>query len=178
MSRWAAAVVLFTAAALTRETALLLPAALAIQSLWHLRFRQVAMLAIPFGTFLAWIALVRIRVGAFPFGAHEGVMEAPFAGMVHALTSGDLNGTGTTVAYSAMCLGVGVVALLRARHDALAIVIAVQLVFATVIGRLVWRDWGAFGRVLLPLGAFSIVALAGSVRKQVRETQTEAPMCR
>jgi hypothetical protein len=160
------AIALFALAALTRESLLLVPAALALDSMRRRAWRDVVLLALPFVAFASWLAVLRLRVGAWAWDAGDGRLSAPFAGLVDALQSGQLNGTRTTFMYAAMCGVLGVIAILRARHDVLASVIGLHLAFATTMGTLVWRDWGGFGRVLLPLGALSLVAIAGSVRTE------------
>ena len=153
------ALVLFAIAGLCRETLLLVPAALFLGELLQRRIRHAALLAATFAPYAAWIAFVRVRVGAWPTDASHGRLGLPFIGVVDGLSQAKFE----SLPYAVLCLAFGGAALVISRNDPLRIVVAVHLAFSTVIGHVVWMTWEGFGRVLLPLNALALVMIVGKV---------------
>lgn len=174
-----AAVALFCLAALTRETMVLVPLALAVWS-WRreprrARSADVALVAIPAAVLAVWYVIVDLRVGAWPFtGGPTGTFGLPFAGMYHQMS----RWTGS--AADLLALGGGLVLVLLAfrseRDDPLRPVLVAYLLFAPLMGSAVWRRWQDFGRPLLPLYAFALVLVAGyaTAHRTAQEPQSEA----
>lgn len=161
--RPASAVALFALAGLCRETLLLVPAGLALAALWQRRGRATTALAASALPYLAWIAFVRVRVGAWPTQAGDGRISAPFSGFVVGLRDAAARHGSDTILYAVLCLAIAVFALVLARRDALFPVVALNLVFATTMGHFVWETWEGFGRVLLPLDALALVMICGHI---------------
>lgn len=161
---WAAAG-FFTLAALTRETNLLVPAALALAGLvrWSRPIRELAILTTPAVAWLAWAAVVRGRLGWWPWaGGSCRVAGAPFAG----LGPGSGHWPSPPVTEMAMLVAVGVLVaacLIWRRGDDLTWVVVAFAVLAALLGECVWRRWEDFTRPLLPLFALGLVALASPV---------------
>ncbi|MEY2434907.1 MAG: hypothetical protein QOC92_4632 [Acidimicrobiaceae bacterium] len=158
--RGVTALLFFTLAGLARETFLLVPAALALSALWNRRFRDAAMLAASSVGWIAWIAIVRLRAGAWPTDAGQGRLTRPFAGLATALRE-----TTQESVLPYLLLGAIVVAavVLLCRSDVLCSVVLVHAAFASLMGERVWFDWQFFTRVLLPMYALGFVAILGRV---------------
>jgi hypothetical protein len=148
------AIVLFSVAALSRETLLLFPLTLAVWELWSHRDRVARQLAIPLAVYAAWIAIVFARVGALPVGARQGVLGLPFVGLSRAM--GRWTPISAQVALSLLALAI--VAAIRLKHPALRLFVATHVVFAALLGQLVWASWRDFSRVLLPLAVLGALA--------------------
>jgi hypothetical protein len=172
------AVVAFTLAALTRESSLLVPLVLIVVDLPRIRSREVGravrLLIVPFVAYGGWITFVRYRVGSWPFSAPSGgLTTVPFGGLVDALRlSSD---RGSTAVWAAVGVVVFVGALVWGRRDLwydTAIAFAVLGVFA---GGTVWQRPDYFGRVLLPLYAYSAIVLGSSLwrRRFAERTQVD-----
>lgn len=162
--RTAPAVVLFALAALTRETMLLVPAVLLVIDLLVGRRRQAALLVIPLATWIAWVAVLWVRIGALPTGPGQGVLTFPFVGVVEGL-SNSIAGGGAfyAVLFSALIL----TSVALAPRDPLSWVALAYLGFATLMGPMVWASWEYFGRILLPGGAFALIAVVGHIAEGV-----------
>jgi hypothetical protein len=153
--RTVVASVLFAAAALGRETMLVVPLVLACTT--RDRRRRLACAA-PFVVVAGWFALVRVRLDAWPWAAAGGRLTAPFVGLARSLDQwetpfGNALAYGITVAV--------VVALFLWRRDELSAWLA--LAFGAVgacMGVALWTRWDGVCRVLVPLYAFAVVALA------------------
>ncbi len=125
----------------------------------------VRLLAIPIAVYVGWITFVRIRVGAWPFTARSGrLTPVPFGGVVHTIRYSPYRGSAVPWIALAVLLVVG--AVMRGRHDAwfaTAIAFAVMGVF---LGWNVWQRPDDFGRVLLPLYAYSVILIASALWEQ------------
>ena len=155
------AIALFGLAALTRETSLLVPGALALGALRRRDVRAVGSLALPVLPLLAWYLVLRVRLGAYPFDAGNGRLGRPFAGLLTAVSG--WSDPAADWAFLSVAAVIAVWVVLRCRDDPLAPVVAVHVAFATLLGADVWASWKYFGRVLLPLMAFGMVAIIGQV---------------
>jgi hypothetical protein len=154
------AVIAFTLAALTRESMLLVPVALAWLEVWRKpersTVRALRPLIIPFVAYVAWISFVRVRLGVWPFEARsQRLTLVPFAGLVHSVQHS--SDQWTAVAWVVIGLLVVVSALWWGRHDELYAVVVAFLVMAPFLGADVWRRPADFGRVLFPLIVYSAV---------------------
>jgi hypothetical protein len=175
----AGAVVAFTLAALTRESMLLVPAALAGLELWRRpsreTLRDIRALAIPFVAYAAWINFVRVRLGVWPFEARsQRLTPVPFAGLIHSVRQSSDHWT--AAAWVVIGLLVVVSALWWGRHDELYAVVVAFLVMAPFLGSEVWRRPGDFGRVLFPLIVYSGVLLLDALWRRAKQPESLAPV--
>jgi hypothetical protein len=150
---------LFALAGLCRETLLFVPAALVLTALRGRRVRDASLVAATAVPYAVWFVFLRWRIGAWPTDANQGRLAAPFVGVAEGLASANSG----SVPYAALCVMVGVGALVVGRRDPLAIVVASHLVLGAIMGDEVWISWEFFGRLLLPLLAFGLVTIAGKV---------------
>ena len=149
-----AAVALLTAAALTRESTMLVAGAITLVGLWHTRSpRALLPTVVPLGAFVAWNVAVRLMVGASILDADEGALTAPASGLL------DGAGLWTTIEVgTALAVGVSFVLLLAVSDQVLRTVAVVHLAFAVLMAEIVWKVWWGFGRVLLPIQVLALVA--------------------
>ena len=147
------AIVLFSVAALSRETLLLFPLTLAAWELWSHRPALALRLTVPVGVYCAWVAIVFVRVGALPIDAREGRLGLPFVGLMHAV--GHWSPLSAKVALSLVALTI--IAAARLQRPVLRLLVAAHVVLATLLGELVWLSWRDFSRVLLPLAVLGAV---------------------
>jgi len=152
--RWPA-VALLTAAALSRETLVLVPLTIAVVELARRRPRPS--LLVPPVVLGGWYVVVRARFGYFPFSAGRGRLSAPWTslGAVAHWGAGD-----AAFAVLGVALLLGGFRRLPGTYRA---VTAGYVALALVMGPDVWRDWWAFSRPLLPLYA---LALLGCLPRQ------------
>jgi hypothetical protein len=154
--RWQA-VACFTLAALCRETLLLVPAVLALHGLIEQRrLRPFLPLLVSPALFAGWVVVVNVRTGAWPTQASTGRLAPGFRGVVeatYALGTGDY----VVIALSAV---VAAAVVWRARYELVGWMVLAHLGLASVLGERVWRSWHDFGRVLLPMAVFGLIALA------------------
>jgi hypothetical protein len=133
------AVVLLCLAALSRDTCLLVAAALLLDEVWSSRSLRKSwpMLAAP-ATYLGWLVVVRARVGAWPT-AYHGNLSLPFVGLAQQIGRGwSLNGAmGATLTLA--LLGA---AALRRPPRLLALILGLYASMAACSGALVWASWG------------------------------------
>ena len=80
----------------------------------------------------------------------------PLLGLVHALS----HPSATTLVFVVASIGLGVAAIVMSREPLLRWLVVSHLAFAAFMGETVWSDFDGFGRVLLPLVAFGILAVA------------------
>ena len=154
-SRRGTAVLALSAAALTRETMLFGVAALALWELWEQRHhlavgvRRAALLAIPFAVYAAWIVVVRLRLGNWPFNRSNDRLGFPGAGLVDGLGRAD---SPSTIGFWVV-VGVALVvtALVAARTDPLTWIATTFLVLGVVLGPDVWITNAGYQRTLVPL---------------------------
>ena len=162
-SRWA--VLALTAAALTRETSLLVPAALIAVEIarvgWRAAWPRVRCLWVPFVTYAAWITFVRLRFEAFPVTARRGRLTAvPFGGVFDMLRDSPYKAAAPWFISGVAMLVATIMVGRRDRWFVTTIAFAVMGVF---LGRYVWQRPEDFGRVLLPLYAYSAVIVASAL---------------
>jgi hypothetical protein len=149
------AIVLFSCAALSRETLLLFPLTLAAWELWSRRPNLAARLTIPVAVYAAWVAVVFVRVGALPVDARDGRLGLPFVGLFDAIAH--WSPLSTRVAMS--IVGLTIVAAVRLKQPVLRLLVAVHVVLAALLGELVWLSWRDFSRVMLPLAVLGAVVV-------------------
>jgi hypothetical protein len=166
------AIACFAAAGLCRETLLLVPAVLVVLALVDRQIRTAVSVATAALPYLLWVVVVRLRIGAWPTGSEGGrVSLVPFGGMVRAMsgwTAGD-------VAFALLVLGAGTAALVLTDDRSLRWLIGAHLILAASLGAQVWTRYADFGRVLLPLGALSLLALAPARLGPAREGAVQRP---
>lgn len=180
----APAVLLCTAAVLTRETMVLVPLSLAAWRLSASRNREARreirwLVVAPPAALGAWYTVVRLRVGAWPFtGSPGGTFGWPFGGLLHELTRWGHPLSDLVALLVGLALATVVVQRRRGASDALVFVVVAYLAFAPLMGPAVWRRWEDFGRPLLPLYAFALVVVAEAVqaRRADREVQVMSSM--
>jgi hypothetical protein len=162
----------FAAAGLCRETLLLVPAALLLHEVVRggNRVRAVAAGLVVVAPYAGWVLALRAILGAWPSGTVDGRLSVvPFAGLVEAVPSW----TALDLLFVAAVLGPAVLALARRAGDpGLRVVVAVHLLLAATLGEPVWASWRDWGRVLLPLTAVALVALAA--RRPIPEEAADA----
>lgn len=156
------AIALFSFAALSRETLLLIPLTLALWELWSHRGRSAFRLTIPLAVYGAWIAVVVVRVGALPEDAGDGRLSLPFVGLAHAM--GHWSPVSTGVALSLVALAI--VATARTKQPVVRLLVWAHIILAALLGELVWASWRDFSRVLLPLAVLGAGALWPSTRAE------------
>ena len=163
-TRWAIAA--FACAALTRETSLLVPAVLIAMDLPRVRRRPgwptIQLLLVPFVAYAGWIIFLRVRVGAWGFAARSGrITPVPLGGLVHSFRYSPYRASAVPWIAVGLVVLAGAVAL--GRRDiwyGTAIAFAVMGVF---LGWNVWQRPDDFGRVLLPLYAYSAIVLGSAL---------------
>ncbi|MEY2570961.1 MAG: hypothetical protein QOE63_1311, partial [Acidimicrobiaceae bacterium] len=156
--RWPA-IVAFSLAALTRETTLLVPAALALDELVRHR-RIILRLAIPFATYAAWVAIVRARVGFLPSDGGGDNFTLPFVGLADSVPH-----WGTPEIASVVLLGVLVIVAWSRLPAIGRLVVALYLALFTVLAVYAAAFWWAFGRILLPAYVIAMVELLPRLRR-------------
>ena len=171
--RWAA-VGLFAAAGLCRETMLLVPLGLALHVIWEQRSLRPALpLAAAPLAYAAWVAIVTVRIGAAPDGGSQ--LSAPFAGMAEGIGHWHLAEYPTAALVAA-----STVVVFRRGYGWMKAVVATNLAFASLMGTVVWFQWWGFGRVLTIIPVLALVALArprtaeASAAEDAAEAESEA----
>jgi hypothetical protein len=122
------------------------------------RVRRVAPLVVPFAVYASWLVIVRVRVDAWPVAGRAVRLSAvPFAALAHEVPRFE------EPASTWLWLIVGALlvtsVLWRARKDPLTSMVVAYATFAAFFGTDVWRRWQDFSRPLLPLYAYSVLAL-------------------
>ncbi|WP_426573120.1 hypothetical protein [Aquihabitans sp. McL0605] len=152
------AVALLTAAALTRETMVVVPLGLGLAHLIERRTPIGAIkLAVPAVAYGAWIVIVHARIGAWPSDyAQTGDLLAGFqAGFPH----------WHLAEWAAALLLVGSAAVVAVRGTTWMRAIAVLYVpLLAVANHQVWWVWLGFGRVAVLLPVFALIALGTPIR--------------
>ncbi len=153
---WAA--LAFVLAGLSRESLLLVPVVLGVWLLSQRRLdrRDLWPLAAAPGAYLAWMLVVRLRLGTGPEQvARQTSFSVPFVDLAR-----HVGGFGP-VEWMVAVLGLGLVvaALLRAPRDVCTWLAVAYLAAGTALNSWLWESWQGFSRVLLPMYAFSILAL-------------------
>lgn len=154
------AVALFCARVLTRESALLVAAGLALQLAVNRRLGAALRLTpIPL-VLAAWLAVLRLRLGAWPWDASAGRLGPPLVGFLENVTARwTVQNAGVLLLYAVAVTG----ALLVARRDHLTLIVVVHVAFATLMGRYVWHEVLGHARVLLPMCVIAVIAVAGGL---------------
>lgn len=150
------AVACFAAAGLCRETVLLVPFVLMVTSALAGRWRRAVGAALAAAPYVVWVLFLKARIGAWPEGSVEGRLSVlPFGGMLDAV------GTWARAewAFAALLLVLAVAGLVLGRRSGLRALIGANLALAATLGEPVWHRFPDFTRVLLPLGALSLLAV-------------------
>lgn len=150
------AVVLFSLAALGRETMLIAPGVLFLCDVVAGRRSRLAPMVVPPLVWATWVGLVWWRIGALPTAEGDGALALPFRGVVAGLTDPILPGGHI---WALAFLLVGVLAAVRAPRDHLTGITLAYLAFGTMMGQRVWVSWEYFGRILMPAAVFGILAV-------------------
>lgn len=146
------AIALWVAAVLTRETTILIPAAVALADLLaSRRLRSIALAAVPAAAYIAWNLVVRALLGESASGGGANQIGPPAFGLIAALPGWHLLEVVTAI----VTVGAAVV-LWRTGNRHLRAITIVNVVFLSLMGRVVWADWWAFGRLALPLVALAV----------------------
>ncbi len=146
----------FAAAGLCRETLLVVPFVLMMTSVLARRWRRALGAALSAAPYVVWVVVLRWRIGSWPQGSVDGRLSlVPFGGLV------DAAGTWARGEYgsAALLLGLAVAAIALGRRSGLRAVIAANLALAATLGEPVWHRFPDFARVLLPLGALSLLVV-------------------
>jgi len=106
--------------------------------------------------YVGWVLFLKVRIGAWPEGAVDGRLSIlPFGGMFGATDSWAIAELG----FSVLLIGLAVAAIVLGRGSGLRAIVAVQLALAATMGSAVWHRFPDFGRVLLPMGVISLLAV-------------------
>lgn len=158
------AVALFTLAALGRETAVLVPGTLGVLALHRGDWRAAGRLVMVPAAMTAWYLLLQLHIGAWPWEASHGRLRPPLAGLV--LAARDIwTDPGMQLLFLALPVLAVVAAVVLARRDELVVIVLVHAAFAMLLGEYVWAEVEFYSRVLLPMYAFAIVAVARSFER-------------
>lgn len=165
--RPSASAALLAAAALARETLLVVPAALlAASGRSGTRTGRTALL-VPFGVAAAWVIAVRWRTGAWPLAAASSQrLDLPLRGLIAASTHWDDPVGAITFLGITGLVAAGALAIRHRRDPNLWLVVAGFVVLAAVMGEAVWARWEDFTRPLLALHVFGLVALMSPERRR------------
>lgn len=158
-SRGAWAVLCLGTAGLLRETLLIVPVVLAAVDLLRGRppMRSLVRAGLAGAPYVVWVLVLRAVLGAWPRGVVSGrISVVPFGGLVDGVSSW----TAADVAVAVAVLGSAVVAVVRTEEAWLRGLIGGHLVLAATLGEPVWVSSLDWGRVLLPMTVFALVALA------------------
>ena len=157
--------VFMSLAALTRESSLVALVPLGVvelvgshRSALVARVRRVTPLLVPFAAYASWLVIVRVRIHAWPVAGRAVRLSAvPFGALVHDVPRFLQPATTWLWFVVGALLVAGIV--VRGRKDPLSPIVVAYAVFAAFFGTDVWRRWQDFGRPLLPLYAYSVVAV-------------------
>jgi hypothetical protein len=160
--RPAAGIVLFSLAALGRETMLVVPAILALGEIIRRRLPSALLIGgVPALVWLTSTVAVNVRLGLHPLASgSSGEVVAPFTGLVHG--AAQWHHWFEPVILASVILATALVAALRPRDTVNRVVLAYGAL-AALLGTNIWAFWGNAARVLLPLHAFALLALARSL---------------
>lgn len=147
------ATVAFVLGGLTRETTLLIPAALLLRDLVTARRLSLRLLW-PFGAYAAWVVFVRVRVGVFPSEGGGDNFTLPFVGLRDSIPYWG------GAEWLSVALLIGLVLVAWPRLDSIGrLLIALHLALFSVLATYAAGFWWAFGRVLLPAYVIALVEL-------------------
>lgn len=158
-----AAVALFAAAGLARETLLVVPFVLMVLALRGRRWPHAVAAAATAVPYLAWVAFLVVRIGSLPTGSVPGRTSAvPLGGL-----AAEIGGWGPAdLAFAAVMIGLAVAALVVGRDSGLRPIIGAQVALATLLGAPVWHRFPDYGRVLLPLSVLSLLAVVPALAQR------------
>ncbi len=110
--------------------------------------------AVPAAVYLGWNAAVAQLLGVSSSGGASNQLGLPGAGILEVLPQ-------WTVLELAACtlLLIGATAAWRTGDHAARTVVAVNLGFASIMGGVVWAQWWAFSRPMLPIMALAVAGL-------------------
>ena len=150
------AIAAFAAAGLCHEALLICPLAVLVDE-WRARHdRSAVRWLVALLPFVAWVAYMHVRSGAWPTDNSPGNLGAPFVGLVSSIRDG-------WVPFDVACIVVivlaGVVSWTRLPGTAFRLTIIGFGLVAAVLGPKIWARWVEFGRVLLPVCALAVVAM-------------------
>lgn len=153
-------VALLIAAALLRESLLLVPAALIGFDLIVERrgWRSVGALSVPFLAYVGWLSVVWLRLGALPVDAGRGRLASPLTGVFDAASGWDA----TNMVCAAAIVGFGAFACWLGRREPLGWVAGAFVAASLAFGPDVWARVEDFSRILLPAVAAGGVVIASS----------------
>jgi hypothetical protein len=140
------AIVVLCLAALCRETTLLVTLALLLSLFAAGDRRRAVRLLIPFAAYMAWIAVVWLRVGALPNDAPQGRISVPPGNYLAVVGSWSW----VEVASAAIIAVLAVVAWRRAPCREIRLLVVLSALFAATFSPAVLRSWD-FARPLLPV---------------------------
>jgi hypothetical protein len=157
-----AAVALFALAVLGRETAVLVPGTLGLLALRGGRdWRGAGRLLVVPAVMAVWYVVLRVHVGAWPWEASSGRLRPPLVGIV--IAARDIwTDPGRELLFLTLPAVAVVASVVLARRDHLVAIVLVHALFATALGEYVWAEVDFHSRVLLPMYALAIVAVARS----------------
>jgi hypothetical protein len=159
------AAVAFCAAALGRETTLVVPVALLLVELSRrVPWRSLLPLGASLATLTAWTCVVRVRVGVWPSSAGDARIAPPWSGLTAAVGRWELLDAVVVVALMAALA----LALRRRPPPVIALVVILSLAGSLFLGWNVWERWEDVTRVLLPASAVAFVALLPATPSAVR----------
>jgi hypothetical protein len=154
--RWQA-VGWFVLAGFCRETLLLVPFVLALHGMVETRrLRPYLPLLVPPVLFGGWLLVVNLRTDGWPTQASAGRLAPGFQGLAEVAGRLDPDVVVVLVVLAVLAL----VVALRSRRSLAGSIVLVHVALASVLGEYVWYSWYDFGRVLLPLVVFGLIALA------------------
>jgi len=169
-----ASIVLFTLAALTRETTLVLVAVVGVYGLvgrgWR---RRDGWLAVPFLAYLAWSAWASTRYHLRTGRGLTYNLAAPFTGFVQA--AGGWSWPARL--FMAAIIGFCVLALVRPSRPLLGWMLAGFLAASTVAAERVWDAWASGARVIMPGAVLALLAMSlpGPIAAAVRGRASTPP---
>jgi hypothetical protein len=151
--------------------------AIGLWELWRgrdgarVRLRAALPLAAPCAVYVAWVAVLRVRLGVWPVGSSETRLTLSGIGLLDTVQRAPSAGVVLGVlAAVALCAAACVVA----RRDPLTWIAGGFLLFATTFSREVWVHAG-FTRTLIPLFAGAAIAVLGARRGRRRDDQPVEP---
>lgn len=144
--RWA--LVFFSLAVLTRETLLLIPLAVAIGLVPRERLRAAAVVAVPFSSWVVWMAVANTRLGLPPLGVHANLHNLAPLGIIHAPL--------LTLGIVAAIWALSAVALRTWPRDVLTWAMVGYASLTLVLGTSVLRP-GDVLRVMVPFAGLALV---------------------
>ena len=155
------AVALLTAAALTRETMLVVPLGLGIAHLVeHRRPFGALKLAIPAAAYAAWVAVVHVRLGAWPSDYSQ--TDGPLVGLRQAFPHWH-----AAEWAAALLLVASAVVIARWGTTWMRVIALLHVPILVVANHQVWWVWLGFGRVTMLLPIFALITLGTPLAAEI-----------